>query len=576
MNQNRIALKPYLEKIREFCLPLSKEELAGVVVGLAKDVSTSERVGFLEKIESVLPGCGPSEIPETPRVEEVLNEIQALRESMEERAESIEDGSYWDDPDIWEESGYDDEDPDYVSDEQMEDIAAFFAEAESFFMDGWLEDARQVYASLFDLVDYIERVSYWSSPEGLDIREVRAIYSRCVFETVETSGRLSAFVASMAVNASISYAERTLYDEKFPLLQDVMDAREGTMAGLEAFLSDWKALLSRDETAPRPAFLLLEAVHLTDGIDGVSRLARQWKNRQPRGYLYWLELLKKDNKPAEIIRIGREALDALKNRTFRERVAEFLIDAANEQKDGDLLLFGKRERFRSIGSDRNLLDLVAEATRQNLRDEEIAAILKFFEKGGTADENGILYTKVLLMAGKLEDAVSEAKNERGLGWSYGKAGVVFGAVLWSLCGNSGKTPTIDKLLRDYANKIEAYSGRISIENGKTPTFFEEITKGLQQCKDVHRQAAECLSWAEKIGNSRIDGIVSNKHRGAYNRAAQILGALAETYIAMGNEKKALQVLNHYYNEKYNRFSAFRREVKSVVAGSPVLRGCGFM
>ena len=575
MNQNRIALKPYLEQIKEFCLPLSKEELTGVVVGLAKDVSTSERVGFLEKIKSVLPGRGPSEIPETPRIDEVLNEIQALRESMEERAESIEDGSYWDDPDVWEESGYDDEDPDYVSDEQMEDIAVFFAEAESFFMDGWLEDARQAYASLFDLVDYIEGVTYFSSPEGLDIREARAIYSRCVFETVESSERLAAFVASMAVTSS-SYAEKTLYDEKYPLLQEVMDAREGRMEGLEAFLPDWKKLLSRDETAARPAFLLLEAVNLTNGIDGVSRLARQWGNRQPRGYLFWLELLKKDNKPAEIIRIGREALDALKNRTFRERVAEFLIDAANEQKDRGLLLFGKRERFRSIGSDRNLLELVAEAAQQNLRDEEIEEILKFFEKGGTADEKGILYTKVLLMAGKLEDAVSEAKNERGLGWSYGKAGVVFGAVLRSLCGNSGKTPTIDKLLRDYANKIDAYSGRISIENGKIPTFFEEITKGLRQRKDIYSQAAECLSWAEKIGNSRIDGIVSNKHRGAYNRAAQILGALAETYIAMGNEKKALQVLNHYYNEKFNRFSAFRREVKSVVAGSPVLQRCGFL
>ena len=576
MSQNRIALKPYLEQIKEFCLPLSKEELTGVVVGLAKDVSTSERVGFLEKIKSVLPGRGPSEIPETPRIDEVLNEIQALRESMEERAESIEDGSYWDDPDVWEESGYDDEDPDYVSDEQMEDIAAFFAEAESFFMDGWLEDARQVYASLFDLVDYIERVTYFSSPEGLDIREARAIHSRCVFETVESSGRLAAFVESMAVNASSPYAEKTLYDEKYPLLQEVMDAREGRMEGIEAFLPEWKALLSRNETAARPAFLLLEAVHLTDGIDGVSKLARQWRNRQPRGYLFWLELLTKENKQPEIIRICREGLDALENGTFRERVAEFLIDAANEQKDRGLLLFGKRERFCSIGSDRNLLELVAEAARQNLRDEEIAEILKFFEKGGTADEKRILYTKVLLMAGKLEDAVSEAKNERGLGWSYGKGGVVFGAVLRSLCRGSGKTPTIDKLLRDYANKIDAYSGRISIENGKTPTFFEEITKGLQQRKDIYSQAAECLSWAEKIGNSRIDGIVSNKHRGAYNRAAQILGALAETYIAMGNEKKALQVLSHYYHEKYNRFSAFRREVKSVVAGSAVLHRCGFL
>ncbi|HIJ41316.1 MAG TPA: hypothetical protein HPP90_09600 [Deltaproteobacteria bacterium] len=45
---------------------------------------------------------------------------------------------------------------------------------------------------------------------------------------------------------------------------------------------------------------------------------------------------------------------------------------------------------------------------------------------------------------------------------------------------------------------------------------------------------------------------------------------------MGNEKKALQVLSHYCHEKFNRFSAFRREVKSVVTGSAVLQRCRFL
>jgi len=407
------------------------------VVSLAKDVSTSERAEFLEKIESILPTRNPAEIPDTSQIDQVLNDIQALRESMEERIQSIEDGSYWDDPDDWEERGFDDEDPEYISDDQIEDIAILFAEAEGLFMDGWLEDARQVYASLFDLVDFIEGVTSFSSSDELDVREARANYSRCVYETAESKARLEAFVEAMAVFGSSPYEEKNLYDEKYPLLQEVMDAREGRMEGLEAFLPDWKKILSRNEEGARSGFLLLEAVHLTDGMEGVSGLARQWKNRQPRGYLFWLDLLKKEDKHVEIIRIGKEGLDALEKGFFRERVAEFLIDAAEELKDRDHLLLGKRERFLSQRSDQNLLELVAEAALQNQRDEEIAEILKFFENGGTADQKGILYTKVLLMAGKLKEAVSEAKNKRGLGWSYGKAGVVFGAVLWSVAGGSG-------------------------------------------------------------------------------------------------------------------------------------------
>ena len=176
----------------------------------------------------------------------------------------------------------------------------------------------------------------------------------------------------------------------------------------------------------------------------------------------------------------------------------------------------------------------------------------------------------------MEEAVSGAKNEKGLGWSYGKAGIVFGAVLWSLAGCSGETPTINNLFQAYPTQIGTYSGRIIVETGKNPTFFQEITKGLQKNEEIERQAAQCLPWAEKIAKNRIDGIVSNKHRGAYEKAAQVLGSLAEAYVVMGDEKKALQILSHYYHEKYNRFSAFRREVKSVVTGSAVLRACRFL
>ncbi|MCP4574773.1 MAG: hypothetical protein GY846_00595, partial [Deltaproteobacteria bacterium] len=481
----------------------------------------------------------------------------------------------WDDPDVYEDSGFDDEDPDYVSDDQMEDIAAFFSVAQSLFMDGKLEDARQVYDLLFDLVDYVEGVTYFSSPEELDIREARANYSRSIFETVKPKKRLDPFVVAMAVFASSPYGSGRLYDEKFPLLQDVMDAREGLMEGFEAFLSEWKGILSRHENSSRAAFLLLEAVHLTDGIAGISRLARQWRNSQPRGYLFWLELLKKENKQADIIEIGKEALGALENGPFREQVSEFLVDAAKDQNDPDALLFGKRERFFSSRSNQNLLDLVGEATEQNSRDAEIEGVLRFFETGGKADTDGVLYTKVLLMAGKLEEAVSEAKNEKGLGWSYGRAGVVFGAVLRALTGWSEEMHTIDKILRDYANRVDIYSGRISVENEKTPTFFQEILKGLQQHQNIKQYAEKCLPWAEKIGNSRINGIVSKQRRGAYDKAAQVLGALAETYIAVGNKEKAVALLHHYYHEKFNRHSAFRREVQSVVTGSEMLRRCGF-
>ena len=87
-------------------------------------------------------------------------------------------------------------------------------------------------------------------------------------------------------------------------------------------------------------------------------------------------------------------------------------------------------------------------------------------------------------------------------------------------------------------------------NNMSTSFYEEILGGLKQRKFTKSQAADYLAWVEKIGTSRIDHIVSNKHRRAYERAARVLGSLAEIYAAAGQKSKAVKILHKYYNEKH--------------------------
>ncbi len=122
MKKSKIALKPYLDTIVGYCNALSNQELTDIVIHLAKDVSTSGRVKFLEKIESCLPGRRPAVLPEADLVDQILDDIEALKESIEERINSIEDGSYWDDPDDWEDDGYYDDEPDYIRQDQVEEL----------------------------------------------------------------------------------------------------------------------------------------------------------------------------------------------------------------------------------------------------------------------------------------------------------------------------------------------------------------------------------------------------------------------------------------------------------------------
>ena len=84
--------------------------------------------------------------------------------------------------------------------------------------------------------------------------------------------------------------------------------------------------------------MLLEAVNRSEGIDSVARLARKWKNTQPLGYLFWLNIQKSTNDQKGIIRVCREALKALEEGRPREQVGEFLIGAAEKLQDAKYLL----------------------------------------------------------------------------------------------------------------------------------------------------------------------------------------------------------------------------------------------
>jgi hypothetical protein len=577
MKKTQIALKPYLDKITEYCCDLSKKELTDVIISLAKDAPTFSRIQFLKKIESCLPGHAPAIILETDPVEQIINGIEALRESIEERIDSIEDGSYWDDPDGWRNDGYyDDDEPDYISQAQAGELASFFDDAENLFLNDRLEDARSVYKALFLLIDYIKEHTYFMPGHEIDIREARARYCRCVYETSDVDKRLDKFTEAMEIEVSVPYRENE-YDQDYPLLQDVVDARPSEMQDLESFLPVWNKVLGKKETKGRPAVLLLETVNRLEGIKSVSKLAKKWKNSQPQGYIFWLDILKKENDIEGIIKVGKEGLKALKEGRFRERVAEFMIDGAEELNDAEGLLIGKRERFFSYISDQNLLDFVKEAIKQDAREKELGGVINHFKSRKTMDDDQkTLYVKTSLMAGQLHDAFEIAKKEKSVGWSYhSNAGVVFGSVLSVLSGHSEKADTIKTLLKGYANQRSVYSEQFSVDKEIGASFYDEIVKGLKQSEPTQARRAEYLAWAEKIGKSRIDHIVTNKHRRAYGRAAQVLGSLAEVYVTMEQKNKAVKILHKYYNEKYNRFRAFRQEVKAIVKDSDLLKSAGF-
>ena len=57
----------------------------------------------------------------------------------------------------------------------------------------------------------------------------------------------------------------------------------------------------------------------------------------------------------------------------------------------------------------------------------------------------------------------------------------------------------------------------------------------------------------------------------HNRAAKVLVAMAEAYAANNDNQKAASMLKKYYYELFNRYSAFRSEVRELLDMSEILR-----
>ena len=582
MKTPKLAIKPFMDDLSSFCDDLSPEQLKQVILGLAKTVPAHDRGDFVETVKLTIQDPRKAVKPNRLPVEDLVSEIHALKENIASRIEAIEDGSYWDAPDEYDEDWddhydddqyrYDDE-PESLSENQIQELTSLFGQAEALFLDDRIEDARTAYAALFDIVEAFQEEMDEFVADAVDIREARAQFCRSVYETTKPGERPDAVAAAMDIDLRHPFHDQARFDRSRPMMQDVIDAKTDEMKDLDGFFKAWRKLLEKRWAQHRPARLLLEAVHHLSGVEGVSGLARKWQDKQPAGYQFWLDILKEHADSKEIIGVSLEALGALKQGDAKRTVAEVLMDAAAAAGDAPRLLEGRRERFFARPDGRSLLAWTAEAARQEVRSDELDKAIQFLLscKSRNPDQEGLL-VKCLLMAGRLEDAFQRVKSEKGVGWSYrSSAGVVFGAVLSAICRQAEKAATVQAVFRGYANGRSTPVYGDPRDPGADTRFDAEIVAGLKAAGLTAQKRHEYLSWAEEIGKRRIDHIVSNKHRNAYERAAQVLCALVETYLIRNRDDHAFGMLRHFCREKYNRFSAFKSEVAAVMAASPLLK-----
>jgi hypothetical protein len=203
---DRISLKPYLGKITALCEKLPREDLLALIIAMARKVPMAERNDFISEIESSLPRVTPEPDIPADAVESLIEQITSLEESIIERIESIENGEYRGEEDQWD-GEYDDEDPDDLSEDHIEELQAFFDEAGTLFLQDRLTEARQIYAALLTLIRNLSEIRRLYLPDALELREARARYCRCLMEA--GAGKLTdAFIEAMDIEAEAKDLER--------------------------------------------------------------------------------------------------------------------------------------------------------------------------------------------------------------------------------------------------------------------------------------------------------------------------------------------------------------------------------
>ena len=603
MSKNKMALGPFLEKIENLCAPLDREQLLGIIIDLAKEFPTSERRDFLAYFRELVPvgAAAGSDGPGRPgRVDdETLAAIEELRQSILERAAAIDDGSYWDDPEIFEDHDdyrdyYNHDGPDYLSEDHCYELKEHFAAADALFLHGNLSEAQKIYAAVLAIIDEVQH-DFGPTPElNVDLGEARARFCRCVYEATPPASRVSAMLQAMAVDEKRGPYERDISAD-YPLLRDVLEARPEPLPEFSTFLPAWEQALTGGQShQQRRARLLTEAVGMGGKPEKLARLARQWGKKQPLGYLAWLDHLARQADWRSLAEVAEEALQVLAPGAARVKVAHYLVMAGEKTGDDELVLTGRRERFHSRRDASNLATLAREAERQGRRRDELAALLLRWpgKKKLPLAERG-LAVKAMLMAGELEPAFALVKDAKGVGWSEDNGvGLFFAATLKLASGHHPDCNVLEELFTRKAQDFfalswlhpelfnaESYGGpeeeeeEVMNDRGQDndDQVPAEIRRGLELAVASGVNLEEYRSWAQKIGEQRVNSIVSNKHRNAYDRAASVLTALAETLAATGAKPQAGALLADYYHRRFNRFAAFRSELRTTVASSQILQ-----
>jgi tetratricopeptide (TPR) repeat protein len=548
------ALGPFLEQLEERLDRFTHAELQDALRTHARSLRPEERRAFLAILSP--PKAAAPSAPSAPDTAEESD--VALLDEIGDFIERLEAGEYchgwgWD-SEIGDERAFGDE----SWADEMDDL--FDAAADAFLV-GQHALAAAAYGRLLEafLLDDGPVFCGPAPPEEMvrtDVDEAKARYLRALYETTAPAERAAelleavlrlGYVGSPMDLAALSAADTTP-------LTDLVSFLPGWLERLQGWRGD---PYSRGDQVAR---LLREAIEISQGADGLAELART------RGeYLAWVEALVRAERRDEAIAAGREGLERLPPARTRALLAERVAELAVEDGDALLVLAARRSAWQAEPMTERLVALWRAARDTHghpdgvLAEETAAA-----HASDSLRERPALACRLWLLAGDYAPALDRFVAAPALGWSHpGHPGpVVLPFLLLIAAGQTTLPP--DSALADLWGELDR-SG-----SGFSSGYGDILLQTLSEHPVVAAQATLHLNLAKEAIWQRMNAIVANQHRGAYERAALLVVAGAETLALRGDGPGATRFLARAA-DAFPRHRSFRGALDQHQRRSVLLR-----
>jgi hypothetical protein len=357
-------------------------------------------------------------------------------------------------------------------------------------------------------------------------------------------------------------------------INDLKNSDLKELPDFQEFLKDWINVLESSEFRFKRDYIR-EAVYLEGGTEGIREYARKNYKEIPELYLDWvvkLEEAKSNDK--EIIEGCLEGLSKIsKIEKVRDPLAKVMIRAAKNSNESSLVISGIKEAYQANPNIENAILLIHYSNEYgyDLLENINFAIntIKSIKK-----EDSELLFKLYVLAGQIDNAFDLVKAEGNgnpllVGWSYSNAKTPeFLAFLFSFLSKENRiySKIINRMLNVHLFRINSTEKEINIR-----VIYEEILDNAMKNTVINdNEKLALIKWCKDITLGRVDKIVSNQHRGAYDRAAEVLLACSEMIANIEGGAKAYEFI-YQVKERYPRHISFSKSVNSTIKEANIVQ-----